>query len=294
MIRIVERRDLDRAAWNAYVDRHEGGWWWHRAEWVDYLAAHQAGNRDESFAAVDDAGAIVGLGVLVLQEDGRSAQNSPLPLPLSTGPEPCHTVYTALAHKLTGLDRRGLTFAACPLVPVPPVGRPAREGGAMQSPVLDLTPRLDQLRQALRESYRALLHRGLCLLEMRMPLRLDRYRQAHRRAAGYPTRPDATWDMMGRWVYHDHLLNVIARDEDAQIMGGALFLVYKQRAYYASAAYLDEAPDGTAQAVLWTAIRELKAQGVLALELGASGHPPIAFFKQGFGAHPVAVRTWTF
>lgn len=291
MVTRVERGKIGRELWNAYVDASPACWWWHRWEWADYLLAHTVGNHDHSFALMAEH-RVFGVCVLVVDAKGRAAQGSPLPLPVADDAcvDAMRRALEAQPVRPDFMTSALVTVNPAPLTAILPATYASR---IIRSQVLDLTRPLEALRDGIRDSYRALIHKALMLYEMDTDASPREYQAVHRKVAGR-TREERTWEMMREWWNLSVLNNgvaeigvMVAARQAYQIknvesmLGGAYFLAYKCRAYYASAAYLPDTD--CAAAVIWTAIKYLKAVGVERLELGWAEEPDLTFFKRGFG-----------
>src|SRR3990172_2851781 len=54
-------------AWDEFVRLHDDGWFWHTSAWIEYQRHYRAGNRDASFAIVDeDTGSLLGVVPLMI------------------------------------------------------------------------------------------------------------------------------------------------------------------------------------------------------------------------------------
>ena len=58
-LKVYSRKELANGSrgpqrWNAFVDRHPSGTFWHREEWLDYCLDYEAGVTDRAFALVDE------------------------------------------------------------------------------------------------------------------------------------------------------------------------------------------------------------------------------------------------
>jgi FemAB family protein len=157
----------------------------------------------------------------------------------------------------------------------------------------------------VRASYRSLMRHGrkrvaTTLIQGTDPqITLDafeEFRVLHRREAGRETRGRETWQMQARAVMNGDAFVVMQRDEQGELVGGSLFHVTRDEAYYAVAAYrrdLFHLPLGhTAQV---SAIEVLRRRGVRWYRIGARPFPgdsvlssrkeqSIGFFKQGFAS----------
>jgi hypothetical protein len=133
--------------------------------------------------------------------------------------------------------------------------------------VICLKEAIKVLRHNLRKSYKSLVNsfdyqKGT----------IDDFRQIHKEYHGY-TRSDKSWDVQRK-------MDTVIYTDRARI-SGVMFYANKYWAYYASSA-------GTAHALIWRAMLELKRKGVLFCEMGEQVWDDtklgnIANFKRGFG-----------
>mgnify|MGYP001616343513 FL=1 len=142
------------SAWDAFVDEHPGGWWWHRTEWLAYQVAH-AGARDASFAVME-GDRFRTICPLLIQPDGRFAMEGyPLPWPLDeTGYYPERRVWA--------LPTGPISFRGSPLMDYvyPTNGMEDWRDISWPSRVLDLTQSEAELHAGVRKSYPHLINRG--------------------------------------------------------------------------------------------------------------------------------------
>lgn len=160
-----------------------------------------------------------------------------------------------------------------------------------QTRVIDLSLDEAELWRGVRKSYHAIIHkaeRDLSIAEWFAPCACEVARDVHRQAAGRETRSSVTWSLMQDWIALRRGLMVGA--ERKGVHDSALAFVYVivwgSWAYYASGASLEL---NVQHALIWRAMKELKARGVRYFEIGWQGHAQddkgkaIEFFKTGFG-----------
>jgi hypothetical protein len=164
-----------------------------------------------------------------------------------------------------------------------------------QTRVIDLTQDDAKLWMDLRKSYKALIHNAdrdyhyTPSLLADGPLVIAVCQALHAEAAGRVTRPQATWDLMGRWIDQRHAFAFLAYRQD-RARAFAYFLRDGTWAYYASAAALEP---NVNHALIWQGMKAAKQQGVTQFEIGWQGHAAdekgkqIEFFKRGFGGRDV-------
>lgn len=156
-----------------------------------------------------------------------------------------------------------------------------------RSQVIDLRLTLEDLWRGIRKSYRPLINKALKVYEFR-PGGLTDYHFLHAQANGRETRTQGTWDCMGRWM-EEGLGGLVLAVKDEVMAAGAFFITYHGSAYYHSGPKLVE---NVQHAVIWTAMKQLKAIGITHLELGqldgeTEKERNIGKFKAGFGGKAV-------
>ncbi len=101
--------------------------------------------------------------------------------------------------------------------------------------------------------------------------KLLRFKEIHKIDAGRQTRTDASWNCMYDWIVNGNAcLVMLWLDELQDYVCGALVMMYKKAAYYASYATLDSSSlNGHGGYIIqWSIIRYLKKQGLLLYETG--------------------------
>ena len=271
--------------WDAFVLKHDSGWWWHSTQWIRYALAHSGGT-DLSHCILDDEGCIHGICVLIREGDRLSMGGDPLPFPIGIVPD--------------FEERIAVRFRSSPLAArdTDMIGDMIRSGyniGGWDSQVINLTQTEAQLHACLRKSYTSLVNKGRRCYRIVEVQSIRPLMYLHRECAGRETRPEATWLMMEAWSHVGHGLILLAEQDTAAGMitvAGAYFILYKGGAYYASSAHKPEATNAM-HALIWTAMLRLKERGVERLELGwqertgdTEKDKGIALFKRGFGGSP--------
>lgn len=308
-MKTVSRKEVGSERWNTFCDSHKGAWWWWRGEWLDYQVAR--GTLDLSFG-VDDAGRLIAICPLLLEErDGVRSfmmEGHPGPAFLSlqtlggfTGYEIGREIALVeygliLKHNVKKIMYRHSPFREeqNQIIHTETDWRDI----PWHTQLLDLTPPIADLWRGVRSSYHSLIHHVEKTHEIVVDhggKLLDAFRQIHAHEAGRETRPKATWDMMADWCKTGNGLHVCA------VLGGvvvacAYFEIYKGAAYFGHAASLHK---NVNHALVWRAVKELKARGVTALEMGWLDYPgeeSRSVFKTGFGGCAVPIvaveRRW--
>lgn len=284
-MRIIPLTPEYAPAWDACVDRHRAGWFWHRSDWLAYEVAF-AGAENLSFM-VEDGEDLVGAVPLLREGGGFSMEGHPLPLALLGSEKAgrfCNQEVDRLRQK-HGITR--VAFRTCPLAEwaisaIDPRWRDI----SWPSRVLDLTQSVETLHAGVRKSYRHLINRGRQTWE-----RWD--------CAGNPEAFHLLWaDVNGhrRHPVAERLMSDWLKTGHAKLLGAwrggrweafCYASVYKNQAYYTSAPSLVK---GAMHMLVWDMILALKAEGIERLELGWQARPGdsdkdrgIAQFKAGFG-----------
>ncbi len=182
-----------------------------------------------------------------------------------------------------------------------------------QTQVIDLTGSEAELWRGVRRSYKALIHRIERSYVIDAAGSIYSAMKIHDQEAGRQTRPTATWAIQGEWLRDGHALltsagirglvdMTMAHDQWPRfeplglidMRGYAYFTVWDGHAYYFSGASLDP---NISHALIWTAMKALKARGVQTLELGwltgdTEKDRGIAKFKRGFGGMAIPAKTF--
>ena len=297
MYLFLDRSQLSPEVWNSFVHDHRFGWWWHRAEWLDYCQAY-SGSSDASFAVMEGE-TIVAIcpAVLGINQDFVGG-GAPLGQPLLCQGNALVSAalwghlglkarlaqvskgwYRSLPQTSMTGDYRTLPFEFPRSTQTDPI----------LTRILPVHAGVESsLWKGIRKSYRGEIrqmeHEYRIEIIYGKDYWVDVMRELHDRAAGRETRPRSTWAMMARWMRDKRAVGVVAYARSSQDpVGYSYFLIYKDQAYYASSA-------GAAQSLLqWTFIQWFRAQKGTYYELGWQTYPTdpkyqnIAFFKRGFG-----------
>ena len=101
--------------------------------------------------------------------------------------------------------------------------------------------------------------------------KLLKFKEIHKIDAGRQTRTDASWQCMLEWIQSGcACLVMLWLDEIQDYCAGALIMMYKRAAYYASYGIIDSSLlNGHAGYIIqWDAIRYLKENNILRYEMG--------------------------
>lgn len=294
-MKILSRQDLRRGEWDAFCDESPAAWFWHREAWIRYCLAYADG-RDLSFAVVND-GQLVGLCPLIHEKGQFSMGGDPCASPIGTMDVDCiDRLVRAYAVKTARFRTSPLTDVHAPHSPQALLQAVGYKDISWASRVVDLTHDEGTLWAALRKSYHSLIHRAEERLDCHGGFeerwRFAEYAALHQRLHG--RRPYETYALQREWLTTGHAVVYTAWSKrTASIVGAAYFNLYKRAAYYGSAAYGE--PD-VACALIWHAMRDLKAHGVERLEMGWQGHAHdekgkgVEQFKRGFGGRDMPLH----
>lgn len=269
--------------WNAYVDSHPNGWWFHRSEWLEYSLAMSPQAVDLSAMLVEDE-RIKAIQPMLRDHDGRlvcGGQYTPAMLA-----ETDEDAAALRAHYLTKFDKWPAAVQHRP----DPLAQTYFRGLKQQlryTHVLDLSPSLDTLHAAMWNSNKNLINRALRRYELTVTTaqwaNMGAVKALHeRKMAAHSLK---VWMKMARWVKDGRML-LAALCDGTNLLGYALAIVYKDWAYYASGQTL---VDDTQCALQWALIRRLKWMGIKYYELGKvedddARARSVAAFKSGFGS----------
>lgn len=165
-----------------------------------------------------------------------------------------------------------------------------------QTRVLDLTPPMETLWKGVRDSYRALINKGIRGYDVEISDDVEGYRALHAEANNGQPRPTRTYEMQGEWLTTRNGLLVMADQiQPRKYVAAAYWIIYEHGAYYASGPSVEK---NIQHAVIWKSLELLKAMGVTKVELGqvdgeTAKERNIGTFKKGFGGTAVSFTTVT-
>jgi hypothetical protein len=302
---LVFRQDIVQA-WNAFCDEHPAAWWWHRSEWLDYCVAYTPGAIDYSSAICAQDGTVLAIMPLVAHEGVAVAGGGRTPIPLKVhdpfNQYPSVDIDALKDNVLNRAKTRG-TFTCIASAMTDSEYLPKEFG----YPSLTDTSQVIKLqtweRSDLRKSYQPLARQQcedyhLAIIDqsafayteiVTFACELFKEVQAvHEAEAGRKTRPQRTWDLMEDWLAEGKAVMAVGLKE-WEVKAYAYVILYKKKAYYASAALQLNCGHGLQLKLM----AYLKQQGYECYELGVitgSGcekEKAIEFFKQGFGGELV-------
>jgi hypothetical protein len=320
----------DDKAWDDFCATSPSAWFWHTTAWRDYTLAYRPQLASQSRAFFVVAGdEVVAAVPLMLEQDGTIPELSfgggDCWAPALAAELPSRRRLEALRRALTHADdvaraERAVraSFRWSPLVGgledfVAFLAETTRSGYADASTtatVVDLSQPRDALLHRMTKGHRSDITRAARSMTVEVtdkasvtPARFDEYRVLHEKAAGRVTRPARTFELMEEWISQGTGLLVTAR-KDGQPVSCAYLNLYRDGAYYSSAATDPLVLEPAGHLVQWSAMEWLQAHGFLRYELGRQQFGPlphdvpstkelnIARFKRGFGGTlvPVPVR----
>jgi hypothetical protein len=310
----IEALDPDREAeWDDFCRAEPGAWFWHTTDWTRFMLAAKPEREGRSLAfAVRDARGLLAIAPLTVEGDGFTLGGGSCWAPAvradldESSAAEVHRLVLDHVDELAG--EHGVVRAGFQVSPLtagtfaPAALRAQYAEIGRTSQILDLTRDLDALRRGMSKGHRSAVKRGTAQFRCEAlsgpeatSEALHAFRALTDAAAGRATRPAESYERLADWTRRRDALLVFAYDGDTRV-GGAFLSVFRNRAYYSLAA-MDRSrsrlPIG--QAVQWTAIEWLKANGVTTYELGLQQFGPvphdapsdkelaISRFKRGFG-----------
>ena len=298
-------------SWDKYVSVHADGWWWHTSGWLAYQVAYREGNRDLSFAIVEDemGGNVVGVVPIILTHGPDDApefsySGDPLAPGLADGPEVAEFGATQTRMLAAALGARRAVVASSPFgspcILVLPERPPIQTPYNAAQRVVNLRQEPCALWRGVRRSYRSLIHRAEDRYTFttytgdsaQSVVGFVTYQALHRRLATTLPRSGETYRLQGEWVLDGRALITIAERPEG-VFGAAYWIMYKGCAYYASGGY---AADDLAHATVWRSLLALRDCGVTQASLGWQSRAftekerAIEVFRRGFGGADVPAQ----
>lgn len=136
----------------------------------------------------------------------------------------------------------------------------------------------------VRKSYRGLINQANKRLHYFEQPNAYHYTQIHIQAFG-KCRSERTYSLQEQWVKDGHAFCLTSLDSNGEYAAAALWITYKECAYYASGPSLQ---DNVQHAMIWESLCYLKERGITLVELGqidgeTEKEKNIGKFKAGFG-----------
>lgn len=289
MIALANRRDVPAEYWNALVEAHAHGWWWHTTHWLDYCLAYAPGSVDRSFAVIVDTKVAAVIPLVLL--DGKMSFGGQ---PFFAGPifanDNQAVMQFAWEEATVRAGREALRISARPGWTSPPGAPPGGRRVDYLTHVIALTDGSEEAQWTrVRKSYKSLIRSTErdCKIKIETSGRIALAHALHVAAAKRETRSQATWNLMAAWVKDGHAFVVEAYNGGGVGVGYAYVIYWKEWAYYASGACLEA---DRSHALQWHALRLLREAGCKYYEIGhdapanaSKKEQGIAHFKAGFG-----------
>lgn len=296
-VTVRSRGDIGDERWDAYVQQHPDGWFWHTSHFIKYALYYTPESRDASVALVrDDTGDVLALTAGLSPTQAYGGQERPTVL---------HTL--GMTWDVAALGP-GVRMQSRPtrygISPPPDANIRAHEVGTF---VVDLSRSEDDHLRRVRKSYRHLIRRAqdaywLSVFDTGHAADLEALMAArllHTTAAGRETRSRQTWLEMFEWMRLGFGVLVLAylRSTDEPV-GFAYAVRYKHWAYWCSGASLVPDLQAAIQWRMMTMLRHCPQQvQTRYYEIGRDAAPgdddkakAIAFFKSGLGGERWVVQ----
>ncbi len=318
------------AEWDRFCLASPDAWFWHTSGWRDYTVAYRPdlASRSRSFV-VTDGGEVVAAVPLMVERHGTATRLSfgggdcwaPALVDGLTPAGRADALRIALAHVDRVASDDGAVRASFRLSPLsagggscaPFLAETTRAGYAdvgAAATVLDLSLPLDAILRGMRKGHRSDIARAARAFTVDITdattdpaSPFEEYRLLHAKAAGRVTRPARTFELMRDWIVHGTGVLLTAR-LDGVAVSCAYLNVFRDGAYYSSAATDPFIREPAGHLLQWAAVEWLQRRGIRRYELGLQQFGPlpydvpsakelnIARFKRGFGGNlvPVPVR----
>jgi len=162
--------------------------------------------------------------------------------------------------------------------------------------VIDLTVPTETLWKGVRDSYRALINKGIRTYDVEIQDDMEAFRALHAEANHGQPRPTRTYEIQGDWLKTRNGLLVMADQViPRKYVAAAYWIIFNHGAYYASGPSLERSVQ---HAVIWKSLELLKAMGVTKVDMGkidgeTEKEMNVGKFKKGFGGIDVPFTTVT-
>lgn len=287
--RITSRAHIPPLLWDEAVARLDSAWLWHRADFQDSLCSWP-GRRDVSAAALDDDGRILGLLPLHVTEE-RLGPIVVRRLDSFGGPtDPRSAAAGALwAYAESTAQSVGAIEITCSIAPCTPALR--HWSGATANPltalgledtanlcrIVDLAPGPEIVWQRMtgraRTTIRKAQRSGITVRASSGGADVETYHRLHEttfRRSGIQPHPE-TYSRAILTVHEPagHAIVLFAEDSDGNAIAAASFAIFKNAAFYWTAAATDQGRRAGAPSLLiWEGIGEACRRGAEMLDIG--------------------------
>lgn len=315
--------------WDDLCEKSDDAWFWHTSAWLQYSLAYRPdlSSTDKSFMIFDQDNQPLGICPLFLERAQFEGQEIyefafggwPLPPPafingLSTKRKEELSKATYQHIDMLAAEH-GVSRSLIRISPLTPNSfNSLMKYGyldiSLNTQLIDCSAPLETIKKGLRKGHISDLKRALKASKITVVDKTNiteeifrNYEELHIKASGRRTRPQSTFDMMLAMIRRGNAILVTAQHNNAYV-GHSMVIVYKTRAYYASAATdpdYDSFP--LSHAMQWLAIEWLHERGYDLYEIGLQRYGnqihdtptakelQIAHFKRGFGGQTVPLFT---
>ncbi len=319
--------DLNKV-WDEFCRTSPDAWFWHTTDWLAYNNAYHRGLRPRplNFLCYRESKvvAIIPL-VLTHHEEGayhwKAFTMSGLPLPapaLAAGLSPTERddvidfIFAAIDDIAEEL---GVSYSRFQIDPLRPAALNARYAPynfmlrngfidcSINTQIIDLRLPRTELRHGLRRNHLRSIEKGREIFQTHIHAgssltneKFEEYARMHARAAGRITRPQATFDLMRKWIQSGQGFVVEALTKEGVPAGFELYLTHKGACYGLSACNEPEYKHLPIRHLIeWEAMLWMRSHGIEFYDIGAQhfGTLPhdfpekknqdISHFKYGFG-----------
>ncbi len=148
------------------------------------------------------------------------------------------------------------------------------ESNVVREAFVNLNYDLSQIKSLIRKSYKSLISKGEKLWDVQTSFSVSKktwneFKKLHLKAAGRQTRSDKSWEILEQGLKNKELFFIYCLNNEKKMVGGSLFFLSRNEAYYGIAAYdreLFENPIG--HVIQYRAIHEFKKMNLSWYRLG--------------------------
>ena len=301
--------ESNKEQWDAFALASDSAWMRHTTAWQKYSSCCRFDSNTRNFSFMVLQGGKIQAIVPLLAEYSYPERTfdcfamygdyTPLPAYRSDEDVSRRKVAEFICGQILRIARengiRYGKFMIDPLIGYPyfrdftPFDVPGVENGALvtfqTTNIVDLRLDLDTIVRLMRKGHKAAIKQALQQDGYRVdvfdrsnitPEILAKFKSIHIFDAGRQTRTDASWECMYEWIAEgDSCLTMLHMDDVQDYIAGALIMVCKKAAYYASFATRDPyALNGHGGEIIqYTTIKYLKDKGVEFYETGSNRYP---------------------
>lgn len=283
----------DKYRWDSYVENHSSGWFWHTTMWINYCLEYNSKSINHSFYVLDTFENIIGVCPLIQNGNSFSMGCDPCAIPLFENPLVLKKIIQEVENIANTNNIENIRFRDSPLSESI-LEIPTYKDISWTSQVINLDKSSDELWSGVSKGHRSDIHSGLReydiinsqITDWDGELIIDEFHHLHKKTTGRETRPDKTWDLMREWI-GGNFINVFFASRNDFLMGGLMFLEYKDSVYYMSSACPEK---GVSHALMWSALRYYSDKKFDEIEIGWLNTGSLAVFKSGFGGDAKVVH----